>query len=203
MTASNHDAALMATAQASGYLRFPTSSATGTSITRGETLVSSPYLTTAEAAHYLRFRSSSAIRNLKLRGALSPIGRRGHADLYLRSDLDRFVQRGSSATIGDGRPDAPGNGHAHDELECRREADQVPGHLQNGERLPRTRARGGSEDRYAEGEEPRVRRDRSRRGASATATTSNGDPQSCGAGIRAGQVRRLRDALAEIENGKG
>lgn len=73
---------------------------------------------TAEAACYLRCQSASAIRNLKQRGALVPVGRSGRADLYLRTDLDQFVRRARSVTMNGGRPDAPGNGHAH-ELERR------------------------------------------------------------------------------------
>jgi hypothetical protein len=75
---------------------------------RQRSIRSSPFLTTREATAYLRYRSTSAIRNYKLRGLLKPVGQ-------------------GSATTGGGRRDAPGNGHAHDELECRREATRYPG----------------------------------------------------------------------------
>jgi len=167
-------------------------------------VIESPYLTTTEAATYLRFRSSSAVRNLKQRGVLVPVGRAGRTDLYLRTDLDQFVLRAPpSATIVDGRPDASGNGQAHDELERRRQADQVPGHFQDREGLSRSRARAGSQDRHAQGEEQGVRGREPRTSAAAATTAPRRDSRGRGTGRVADQERRLRDALAEIEDGEG
>jgi hypothetical protein len=49
------------------------------------------YLTTAEAATYLRYKTAAAVRQLKARGCIQPVGRRGKTDLYDRAALDAFV----------------------------------------------------------------------------------------------------------------
>ena len=166
----------------------------------------SPYLTSREAASYLRYRSASAIRTLKMRGSLRPAGRRGGTDLYRRDDLDRFVLGNMSGSIDGRRPDAPGREYSHErqELDGRLQADAVPGHLQDDQRLPRARARGRSANGHAEGGESGLRRDNDGAGGAQAGAAPGRHPlrrRRDGTGPH--EVRALREILVRAKAGNG
>ena len=159
------------------------------------------YLTTAEAAEYLKYKHPSAVRTLKMRGLLRPDGRRGRGgtDMYLTTTLDRFLSEGAGTMAG-GRPDAPREGHSYDELDGRLQADQVHGHIQNRDGLSRPRARDGSQNGHAEGEEPGVREHHAGTGGGEAGRDERGDPSrgACGKSTTR-TVRRLRDILVQAK----
>ena len=49
------------------------------------------WMTTKAVAEYLGYRGTSGVRNLKLKGQLRPVGRRGSSDMYLKADVDAMV----------------------------------------------------------------------------------------------------------------
>ena len=115
-------------------------------------------LTTSEAATFLRYKTPAAVRQLKRRGKIAPIGRRGKVDLYDRAALIAFVMVGSQTERAEHAQADQKGAYSDGELDGRMEDDQVAGHMDVRESNPHQSPYDLPEDRKAPRSKPRVQR---------------------------------------------
>jgi hypothetical protein len=159
------------------------------------------YLTTAEAARYLRYKTAAAVRQLKARGRLLPVGRRGKTDLYDRAALDAFVLGSAvertddthgtenTATSKTACGDSGKGEYSHGFMDRRMEEDEVSRHLGEGIVNPNQGADDVPKNRKASRSEPRIRRVVVTRGASKATRALDG----ANSGIKGGTADALRE----------
>src|SRR5688572_2906023 len=102
--------------------------------TRSHLTLDREILDAQEAARYCGFKTPSGLRKARLRGQVTPFGRRGQGTwLYTRAELDRFLGRGGTGTVAEERAGTPPQGNADNA----REVHPPVQHLVGGDETPR------------------------------------------------------------------